>query len=80
MAQVLHLLLLWLLVRDSESQGYVGSGLDLGMSNEKILPSFTHGANTSQIFYGIMFDAGSTGTRIHIYTFIQKEPSEWFIS
>ncbi|NXP73360.1 ENTP5 diphosphohydrolase, partial [Ramphastos sulfuratus] len=25
-------------------------------------------------FYGIMFDAGSTGTRIHIYTFVQKSP------
>lgn len=23
-------------------------------------------------FYGIMFDAGSTGTRIHVYTFVQK--------
>lgn len=77
MARVLHLLLLWLLIR--ESQGYVGNGLDLGASIERILPSVTHHANTSQIFYGIMFDAGSTGTRIHIYTFIQKEPSEGFI-
>uniref|UniRef100_A0A8D0C2F0 nucleoside diphosphate phosphatase n=1 Tax=Salvator merianae TaxID=96440 RepID=A0A8D0C2F0_SALMN len=34
-------------------------------------------ANTSmKTFYGIMFDAGSTGTRIHIYTFIQKSPEK----
>ncbi|XP_053488754.1 ectonucleoside triphosphate diphosphohydrolase 5 [Ictalurus furcatus] len=26
-------------------------------------------------FHGIMFDAGSTGTRIHIYKFIQKDPA-----
>ncbi|XP_006786173.1 ectonucleoside triphosphate diphosphohydrolase 5 [Neolamprologus brichardi] len=32
--------------------------------------------NASRIFYGIMFDAGSTGTRIHIYKFIQKDPVE----
>uniref|UniRef100_A0A3P8UFL5 nucleoside diphosphate phosphatase n=1 Tax=Amphiprion percula TaxID=161767 RepID=A0A3P8UFL5_AMPPE len=32
--------------------------------------------NMSRVFYGIMFDAGSTGTRIHIYKFIQKDPVE----
>lgn len=32
--------------------------------------------NTSRVFYGIMFDAGSTGTRIHIYKFIQKDPGK----
>uniref|UniRef100_A0A7N8XEF7 nucleoside diphosphate phosphatase n=1 Tax=Mastacembelus armatus TaxID=205130 RepID=A0A7N8XEF7_9TELE len=32
--------------------------------------------NMMRVFYGIMFDAGSTGTRIHIYKFIQKDPVE----
>ncbi|KAF7665822.1 hypothetical protein LDENG_00130560 [Lucifuga dentata] len=32
--------------------------------------------NVSRVFHGIMFDAGSTGTRIHIYKFIQKDPVE----
>ncbi|XP_010643777.1 ectonucleoside triphosphate diphosphohydrolase 5 isoform X2 [Fukomys damarensis] len=27
---------------------------------------------STSTFYGIMFDAGSTGTRIHVYTFVQK--------
>uniref|UniRef100_A0A673I3G0 nucleoside diphosphate phosphatase n=1 Tax=Sinocyclocheilus rhinocerous TaxID=307959 RepID=A0A673I3G0_9TELE len=38
------------------------------------LPSLSRPANASRIFYSIIFDAGSTGTRIHVYTFIQKEP------
>uniref|UniRef100_A0A8B9K6M1 nucleoside diphosphate phosphatase n=1 Tax=Astyanax mexicanus TaxID=7994 RepID=A0A8B9K6M1_ASTMX len=31
--------------------------------------------NYSRVFHGIMFDAGSSGTRIHIYKFIQKDPA-----
>ncbi|XP_020841964.2 nucleoside diphosphate phosphatase ENTPD5 [Phascolarctos cinereus] len=29
---------------------------------------------STNTMYGIMFDAGSTGTRIHVYTFVQKMP------
>ncbi|CAL8315969.1 unnamed protein product [Merluccius merluccius] len=36
------------------------------------LASLSRPANASRIFYGVMFDAGSTGTRIHVYTFIQQ--------
>ncbi|XP_066551137.1 ectonucleoside triphosphate diphosphohydrolase 5 [Amia ocellicauda] len=50
---------------------------NLGFSSmENVLPSITRPANASRTFYGIMFDAGSTGTRIHVYTFIQKDPAE----
>lgn len=31
-------------------------------------------------FHGIMFDAGSSGTRIHVYKFIQKDPGEFLVS
>ncbi|XP_075420299.1 ectonucleoside triphosphate diphosphohydrolase 6 isoform X3 [Tenrec ecaudatus] len=34
-------------------------------------PSGTSG-HDQEVFYGIMFDAGSTGTRIHIFQFAQK--------
>uniref|UniRef100_A0A8C8EJB9 nucleoside diphosphate phosphatase n=1 Tax=Oncorhynchus tshawytscha TaxID=74940 RepID=A0A8C8EJB9_ONCTS len=47
---------------------------DLYISRERCIVS--HPVNLSHTFYGIMFDAGSTGTRIHIYTFIQKDPVE----
>uniref|UniRef100_A0AAR2KF78 nucleoside diphosphate phosphatase n=1 Tax=Pygocentrus nattereri TaxID=42514 RepID=A0AAR2KF78_PYGNA len=40
----------------------------------EVVPPRLH--NFSRIFYGIMFDAGSTGTRIHIYKFIQKDPGD----
>ncbi|GCC34321.1 ectonucleoside triphosphate diphosphohydrolase 5 [Chiloscyllium punctatum] len=43
-----------------------------GIENPDILPSRLTSVNVSNVFYGIMFDAGSTGTRIHIYSFIQK--------
>ncbi|XP_078090488.1 ectonucleoside triphosphate diphosphohydrolase 5 [Mustelus asterias] len=45
-----------------------------GIENPDILPSKLTSVNISNVFYGIMFDAGSTGTRIHIYSFIQKGP------
>ncbi|KAJ6661304.1 hypothetical protein lerEdw1_015441 [Lerista edwardsae] len=44
---------------------------------QNLFPPKVCPANSSmETFYGIMFDAGSTGTRIHIYTFVQRSPEK----
>ncbi|XP_068607888.1 ectonucleoside triphosphate diphosphohydrolase 5-like [Brachionichthys hirsutus] len=45
-------------------------------AHRPVLPEAPTRGDRSRVFHGIMFDAGSTGSRIHIYKFIQKDPVE----
>ncbi|NWS69699.1 ENTP5 diphosphohydrolase, partial [Crotophaga sulcirostris] len=64
-----------LLVLACSSFSFVLSHLNREMWYQDFLPPNVCPINAkANTFYGIMFDAGSTGTRIHIYTFVQRSP------